>query len=77
MSFTVFMMQPVISSSSCAVFVSGPPFIWMPKPNSTAATISGRMALRLSSSMKSGLVKKLTIMSPKPSVSPTSPSVMV
>ena len=77
MSFTVFMMQPVMSSSNCAVLVSGPPFIWTPKPKMTAAMISGRMALRLSSSMKSGLVKKLTIMSPKPSVSPISPSVMV
>ena len=77
MSFTVFMMQPVISSSTCAVFVSGPPFIWMPKPNSTAATIRGRMARRLSSSAKSGFVKKFTIMSPKPSASPTSPSTMV
>ena len=77
MSFTVFMMQPVMSSRSFAVLVSGPPFIWMPKPKMTAATISGRMALRLSSSVKSGLVKKFTIISPKPSVSPISPSVMV
>ena len=43
----------------------------------TAATIRGRMARRLSSSAKSGFVKKFTIMSPKPSASPTSPSTMV
>ena len=49
----------------------------MPKPNSTAATIRGRIARRLSSSMKSGFVKKFTIISPKPSASPISPSTMV
>ena len=49
----------------------------MPKPNRTAATISGRIALRLNSSVKSGLVKKLMIISARPSVSPTSPSTTV
>ena len=77
MSFTVFIMQLVMSESSWAVLVAGPPDIWTPKPNSTAATIRGRMARRLSSSIKSDFVKKFTIMSPKPSVSPTSPSTTV
>ena len=39
--------------------VSLPPAIWTPKPKRIAATIRGRMALRLNSSVKSGLVKKL------------------
>ena len=73
MILNVFMMQFVTSSSSFAVFVSAPP-IGMPKPNRIAATMSGRMALRLNSSVKSGFVKKLTIMSATPSVPPTSPS---
>ena len=77
MIFTVFMMQLVMSSRNWAVLVSGPPLICTPKPNRTAATIRGRMARRLSSSAKSGFVKKFTIMSPKPSASPTSPSTMV
>ena len=38
--------------------------------------MSGRMALRLNSSVKSGFVKKLTIMSATPSVPPTSPSII-
>ena len=75
MILNVFMMQFVTSSSSFAVLVSAPPAACTPKPNSTAATISGRMALRLQSSVKSGLVKKLTIMSATPSVPPTSPSI--
>ena len=75
MILNVFMMQFVTSSSSFAVFVSAPPAIWMPKPNRIAATMSGRMALRLNSSVKSGFVKKLTIMSATPSVPPTSPSI--
>ena len=76
MILNVFMMQFVTSSSSFAVFVSAPPAICTPKPNRTAATISGRIALRLNSSVKSGLVKKLTIISATPSVPPTSPSII-
>ena len=75
MILTVFMMQLVMSSSSCAVLVAGPPAICMPKPKIIAATIRGRIALRLRSSVKSGLVKKLIIISATPSVEPTSPSV--
>ena len=75
MSLTTFMMQLVISASSLAVMVFLPPAIWMPKPHRTAKTIRGRMALRLHSSTKSGLVKKLIIMSATPRVSPTSPAV--
>ena len=74
MILNVFMMQFVTSSSSCAVFVCAPPAICTPKPNRTAATMSGRMARRLQSSVKSGFVKKLTIISATPSVPPTSPS---
>ena len=76
MILNVFMMQFVTSSSSFAVFVSAPPAICTPKPNRIAATMSGRMALRLKSSVKSGFVKKLTIMSATPSVPPTSPSII-
>ena len=75
MILNVFMMQFVTSSRSFAVFVSAPPAIWMPKPKRIAATMSGRMARRLQSSVKSGFVKKLMIMSATPSVPPTSPSI--
>ena len=76
MILKVFMMQLVMSSSSCAVLVCAPPAICTPKPKRTAATMSGRIALRLQSSVKSGFVKKLTIMSATPSVPPTSPSII-
>ena len=71
------MMQLVMSSISFAVLVSGPPAICTPKPNRTADTIKGKIARRLNSSVKSGLVKKLTIISVMPNVSPISPSVTV
>ena len=77
MILTTFMMQPVTSSRSFAVMVFLPPDIWMPKPQRMAKMIRGRMARRDHSSIKSGLVKKLTIMSATPRVSPTSPSVTV
>ena len=76
MIFTTFIMQPVRSSSSLAVMVFLPPDIWMPKPNKMAKTIRGRMAFRLHSSGKSGLVKKLMIISARPRVEPTVPSVI-
>ena len=73
MILKVFMMQLVMSSSSCAVLVCAPPAICTPKPKIIAAIISGSIALRLHSSAKSGLVKKLIIMSATPRVTPTSP----
>ena len=57
----VFIRQAFTSASIFAVAHSRPPFSWTPKPNRIAATISGRIALRLNSSVKSGLVKKLMI----------------
>ena len=54
----------VISSSSPATLVLGPPHICTPKPKKMPAMISCRMERRLQSSGKSGLVKKPTIMAP-------------
>ena len=59
-------MQFVTSARIFAVRVSLPPEDCTPKPNRTAKTIRGRIALRLSSSKKSGLVKKFTSISAKP-----------
>ncbi len=59
-----FISTLVISSSSAATLVSGPPHIWTPKPKKMPATISCRMERRLHSSGKSDLVKKPTISSP-------------
>ena len=58
------MIHLVKSASAFAVMVSGPPDICTPKPNRMEATISGSIARRESNSLKSGLVKKLTIRSP-------------
>ena len=57
----VFIRQAFTSARIFAVRVSRPPLSWTPKPNRIAATIRGRIALRLNSSIKSGLVKKLMI----------------
>ena len=64
MSLMTFMRTLVISSSSFATFVSGPPHICTPKPKKMPAMISCRIERRLHSSGKSGLVKKPTIMAP-------------
>ena len=64
MSLITFMSTLVISSSSPATFVSGPPHICTPKPKKMPAMISCRMERRLQSSGKSDLVKKPTIISP-------------
>ena len=77
MIFTTFMRTAVRLSKNLATMLSLPPVIWMPKPKKTAAMISGRIALRLHSSPKSGLVKKFMIMSVTLSVELTSPSTMV
>ena len=66
MILTVFMRALVISARPFAVRVSGPPLSCTPKPNRMAKMMSGRIALRLKSSLKSGFVKKFTIISAKP-----------
>ena len=71
---TALRMQAVMSSRSLAVMVLEPPCIWIPKPTMTAKTMRGRMARRLSSSTKSGLVKKFTSISPMPMTLPASAS---
>ncbi len=64
MSLMTFMRTLVISSSSFATLVSGPPHICTPKPKKMPAMMSWRMERRLHSSGKSDLVKKPTIISP-------------
>ena len=59
-----FRRMSVRSLSSSATRDSRPPHIWIPKPKMIAATISGRMARRLQSSVKSGFVKKLMMSVP-------------
>ena len=65
MILTAFIVHSLRLVKSRATGVSAPPAHCTAKPKITAATISGSIALRLHSAVKSGTVKKLTIISPK------------
>ena len=73
MIFTALSIQSVRLDSSLATGVSAPPAHCTAKPKMIAATIRGSMALRLHSAVKSGTVKKFTIISAADTL-PTSPS---